>query len=368
MARRMPHLLLLEAVQAPKVAWKQVHRVDGVLADDIDVTLRDGSELTLSVAQASPKVVLAVEFGTDLPGAGIVPVEWRWRGWRPHAELGAIPGGQTVLIDGVPFQEVAFASFTGSSRRPSLLGMPATRLPDRVSTFTATSPTPLPATGEVKPGVHVFDVGGFVVLAVEFRDFVVAVEAPGVHPGFEGIPARPGSTQVSSDFLAAIEKAVPSKPIRFLVLSHHHSDHIGGSRLFARRGATILAAPGHRAAIARAATEPSGPAARIETVARRRTITDGSRTLEILNTGPNPHTDENLVVWLPVERIAFQGDLFYYATGQVFPPSGRAAMNRFFADWLLKHNLEPEAVYGVHSAGAAGPAMLELARQGSGGR
>ena len=33
-----------------------------------------------------------------------------------------------------------------------------------------------------------------------------------------------------------------------------------------------------------------------------------------------------------------------------------------------KQALEPDAVYGVHSAGAAGPALLELALRGSGGR
>ena len=368
MARRVPHLLLLDAVQAPKVFWKRINRIDGAASDEVVVTMGDGSELTLSIAQASPRVVHAVEFRTDLPGAGNVAVVWHWRNWRPHAELGAIPSGQTISIDGVPFQEVAFASFGGSSRRPSVLGMPAPPARDRVSTFTATSPTPLPATGEVKPGVHVFDVSGFVVMAVEFREFLVAVEAPAVHPGFEGIPARPGATQVSADFLAAIGKAMPSKPIRFVVVSHHHSDHLGGAGLFARVGATMLVAPGDRTAVARAVGATSDRPARIETVGRRRTISDGSRSIEILNTGPNPHSAENLVVWLPAERIAFQGDLFYYAIGQPFPPSGRAAMNRFFAEWLRRQALEPDAVYGVHSAGAAGPALLELALRGSGGR
>jgi glyoxylase-like metal-dependent hydrolase (beta-lactamase superfamily II) len=219
-------------------------------------------------------------------------------------------------------------------------------------------PAPLPATGEVAPGVHVLDVNGFVVMAVEFRDFVLAVEAPAVHPGFESIPARPGSAQVTADALAAMAKVLPATPIRFLVVSHHHSDHLGGAGLFARAGATILTAPGHRGAVAKAASDRS---ARIETVSRQRTITDGERTVEILNTGDNPHSGENLVVWLPRERIVFQGDLFYYSAGQVFPPSGRDAMNRFFAGWLRERRIEPKAIYGVHSSGAAAPALLELA-------
>ena len=63
----------------------------------------------------------------------------------------------------------------------------------------------------------------------------------------------------------------------------------------------------------------------------------------------------------------FQGDLFYYSAGDVFPPSGRAAMNRFFAGWLRERRIEPEAIYGVHSSGAAAPALLELALKPSGG-
>ncbi len=84
----------------------------------------------------------------------------------------------------------------------------------------------------------------------------------------------------------------------------------------------------------------------------------------VLNVGPNPHTAENLIVWLPEERIVFQGDLFYYAEGAPFPPSGRATMNIFFASWLDSAGIRPAAVYGVHNRGAAGPAALARARAG----
>jgi glyoxylase-like metal-dependent hydrolase (beta-lactamase superfamily II) len=363
MARRMPHLLLLEAASAAKHVWQPTRRAGNRALDAVSVTLADGSDLTLLFTQGSPRVLHAVEFQTVLPGAGEVPIAWEFRNWRRHADLGSVPGGLTISIDGVPFQEVAFTTFTSTPDRPSILGLPAARHDDPAGIVNL--PPPLPATGEVKPGVHVLNVNGFVVMAIEFRDFVVAVEAPAVHPGFESIPARPGSTQVTSDALAAFAKIVAAKPIRFLVVTHHHSDHLGGAALFARTGATILTATGHRAAVAKAVAGDG--AARIETVSRQRTITDGERTIEILNTGENPHTGENLVVWLPRERILFQGDLFYYSAGDVFPPSGRAAMNRFFAGWLRGRRIEPEAIYGVHSSGAAAPALLELALKPSGG-
>jgi glyoxylase-like metal-dependent hydrolase (beta-lactamase superfamily II) len=157
---------------------------------------------------------------------------------------------------------------------------------------------------------------------------------------------------VSPRFVSLIHATVPGKPIRYVVISHHHSDHLGGLRAFAGEGATVIVAPAHAAA-ARIITD-----ATIETVASHRVITDGTRSLEIWNVGSNPHTDENLFVWLPTEGVLFQGDLFYYGKGDPFPPSGRQTMNRFFARWLEAHGIAPRAIYGVHNAGAAGPQRL----------
>jgi hypothetical protein len=67
---------------------------------------------------------------------------------------------------------------------------------------------------------------------------------------------------------------------------------------------------------------------------------------------------ENLLFWLPAERILFQGDLFYYSEGDAFPPSGRETMNRFFAGFLSEKGIEPLAIYGVHNEGAAPPERL----------
>lgn len=53
-----------------------------------------------------------------------------------------------------------------------------------------------------------------------------------------------------------------------------------------------------------------------------------------------------------------QGDLFYYAEGSAFPPSGRETMNRFFAGFLRDKGLAPLAIYGVHNDGAVPPELL----------
>jgi glyoxylase-like metal-dependent hydrolase (beta-lactamase superfamily II) len=355
LARRIPHLLLLDAAASDRVRWKWSRRVRGILEDVVEVSLPEGTVIDLWIPRDGP--LRGTEFRTALPGAGEIPVAWEWSGWRADAQLAMVPAAHTVTIDGVPFQEVTYSRFGLSAESPALLTAPdAASIRPSHPSADPPPPSALPATGDVAPGVFVANVGGFVVMSVEFADFVVAMEAPAVHPGFEGIPAQPGATRPSEEWLQTAVARSSGKPIRYLVVSHHHSDHLGGAAFFANDGATVLVPPGDRDAARRAA----GSRARIEVISDRRIITDGTRSLEVLNVGDNPHTTGNLAVWLPRERIIFQGDLYYYNAGMPFPPSGRDAMNRFFSRWLRDRGIAPVAVYGVHSSGAAGPEALAI--------
>jgi glyoxylase-like metal-dependent hydrolase (beta-lactamase superfamily II) len=69
------------------------------------------------------------------------------------------------------------------------------------------------------------------VLFVAFNDHVLVIEAP------EQILYAGNSTQA----LAKIKETVPVKPIKYLVLTHHHSDHAGGFREYVNEGTTIVA-------------------------------------------------------------------------------------------------------------------------------
>jgi hypothetical protein len=99
-------------------------------------------------------------------------------------------------------------------------------------------------------------------------------------------------------------------------------------------------------------------AGNVEVVRDQRTISDSTRSVVIYNVGENPHTAHNLFVWLPRERIGFQGDLFYYEQGAADIPSDRRPISVFFARWLREKELSPRAVYGVHNFGAAGSEIL----------
>ena len=80
-------------------------------------------------------------------------------------------------------------------------------------------------------------------LAVEFKDYIVAVEAPGSSEGADKVIAR-------------IKEAIPGKPIRYVAMTHHHGDHIGGLRSFIAEGATVITTQTNRKVVEAMAAAP----------------------------------------------------------------------------------------------------------------
>jgi glyoxylase-like metal-dependent hydrolase (beta-lactamase superfamily II) len=149
--------------------------------------------------------------------------------------------------------------------------------------------------------------GGYNVMAVEFADHIVALEAP-------------LSSQVGEQAIAEIKKAIPNKPIRYVAITHHHGDHSGGLRAFVADGATVVTTP-QNVGFVKGLVESKGlkdglakgaKPLKLEVVeGKKRVFTDGSQTLELHDIGPNPHAREMLVAYLPKHRVLFQGDMFF---------------------------------------------------------
>jgi glyoxylase-like metal-dependent hydrolase (beta-lactamase superfamily II) len=109
---------------------------------------------------------------------------------------------------------------------------------------------------------------------------------------------RPTGGQTYVDEIRKVTQA----PIRYLVYSHHHFDHIAGGKAFKDAGATVVA---HKRAKERLA-QINDPHTVLpdETVDDKRTITLGGTSLELSYHGPN-HSDSTLVMRLPREKIVF---------------------------------------------------------------
>ncbi len=153
---------------------------------------------------------------------------------------------------------------------------------------------------------------------VGFKDHVVVVEAP-------------QNEERSNAVMAKAAELFPGKPIRYVVLSHYHFDHSGGLRGYVAKGVTILTTPGNKSFIEKMAAAPHTirPDAQerekkkpvIETFAGKRVLTDGTRSLELIDVGPNPHVTEMLVAYLPKEKTLFQVDLLSIPLEGPWPPA-----------------------------------------------
>ena len=142
--------------------------------------------------------------------------------------------------------------------------------------------------------VYVFRNGNHQAMFVVTDDGVIATD-----------PVAYGRPQGGEQYVAEIRK-VTDKPIKYLIYSHHHYDHIAGGKAFKDAGATIIA---HRRAKERLAVlqDPATPLPD-ETINTQRVIRLGGTILELSYLGLN-HSDSTLVMRLPKERILFAVDL-----------------------------------------------------------
>jgi glyoxylase-like metal-dependent hydrolase (beta-lactamase superfamily II) len=160
--------------------------------------------------------------------------------------------------------------------------------------------------------------GGYVALAVEFKDHIVVLE--GGQSEARGLAV-----------IAEAKRVIPNKPIRYVVNTHAHFDHASGLAPFAAEGITIIthqnnkdflekALSGERTltgdSLAKANRKP-----KVESAGDKRVLRDDTRTIELHHIKNLEHSDGMLVALLPKERILFTGDFNIPAQGQPVSPA-----------------------------------------------
>jgi glyoxylase-like metal-dependent hydrolase (beta-lactamase superfamily II) len=171
---------------------------------------------------------------------------------------------------------------------------------------------------KIADGVWFLTGGAPLSVLVEFRDHVVIIEAP-------QDAARAEAT------IAAVRRAMPSKPIRYVVNTHHHFDHSGGLRGYAAEGIPILTHEKNkpyfeRILRSRVTLEPdrlarSPRAAVIKAVGDKRVLRDDRMTMELHLLRGNLHAETLLVVYLPKQKLLVQADAFHPRPGAMPLPS-----------------------------------------------
>ena len=147
--------------------------------------------------------------------------------------------------------------------------------------------------------VYVFRYGNHQAMFVVTGDGVIATD-----------PIGYGRPQAVTTYVDEIKK-VTDKPIKYLIYSHHHYDHIAGGQPFKDAGAKIIA---HKRAKERLAVlkDPATPLPD-ETMDKKRTLNLGGTTLELTHVGLN-HSDSSIVMRLPKEKLIFAVDFIPVGT------------------------------------------------------
>src|SRR5262247_3630318 len=112
-------------------------------------------------------------------------------------------------------------------------------------------------------------------------------------------PIGYGRPQAVVTYVDEIKK-VTNQPIKYLVYSHHHFDHIAGGKPFKDAGATIVALRRTQERLAQ--IKDPHTVMPDETFDGHRTITLGDTSLELTFVGLN-HSDNTIVMRLPKEKV-----------------------------------------------------------------
>jgi glyoxylase-like metal-dependent hydrolase (beta-lactamase superfamily II) len=142
---------------------------------------------------------------------------------------------------------------------------------------------------------------------VEMKDYVVVVEGP-------------QNDERAIAVIAEVKKTVPTKPIKYVVNSHHHFDHAGGLGPFVAEGATIITHAINKPFFEQAFAAPrtvspdklaqSGKKATFETLTDKLVLQDDTRTMEIHHIKDNTHDDGLIMAYLPKEKLLIEADAY----------------------------------------------------------
>jgi glyoxylase-like metal-dependent hydrolase (beta-lactamase superfamily II) len=100
-----------------------------------------------------------------------------------------------------------------------------------------------------------------------------------------------------------------------------------------------------------------------ETLSGRRTIGRGARAVEVLDVGPTSHAAAMLAVYVPAEKLLFQGDLLRINEhgGPVVSPDA----NRDLDSIIRRFRLDVRTIGAVHGLNGTVEDLREAIRRGA---
>jgi glyoxylase-like metal-dependent hydrolase (beta-lactamase superfamily II) len=197
---------------------------------------------------------------------------------------------------------------------------------------------------ELSPNVQQVVGGSHNGLIVAMNDYLVIFDAP--------------INEWQSRFTIDAAKAkYPGKPVKYLVLTHHHTDHAGGARTFVAEGASVIVPSPDKAFFEQVFAAPHGViidelqkhrgSATVIEVVDQMTMRDDSEEIRLYNIA-NPHVDGMLVGYMPKDDILWVTDMYSPARDARKSPG---AVNLY--ETLKQLGIKPSRLAGGHGGSAS---------------
>jgi len=195
---------------------------------------------------------------------------------------------------------------------------------------------------DLAPGVSHLTGGTHNSLLVEMKDHLIVFDAP-------------VSNIASQVMLDAAKAKYPGKPVKYLVQTHHHIDHISGARAYAAAGAKVVVGRGVGDYLRHMFTSPHNVRkdalslrprkAEVIEVADKMALADGARTVEVYRID-SAHAEGMLIGYIPDAKLGWVTDIWSPGRDPIVPTAGQREVYQA----VTKIGISPERFAGGHGS------------------
>jgi len=193
--------------------------------------------------------------------------------------------------------------------------------------------------------------GGYGAEVANFKDYIVVIEGP-------------QNDMRAEQIIGEAKRLVPNKPIKYVINTHAHFDHVGGLRAFVAEGSTIVTHKINKAYYEKIFKDPHTlvpdklsqmnpqPKVKIETMTEKKVMTDGEHTIELYHVQGSTHNEGMIIAYLPKQKVLIEADEFNVAQQANAPTP--ANINPYHTNLLAnieRLHLDVDRIIPIHLPG-----------------
>lgn len=174
------------------------------------------------------------------------------------------------------------------------------------------------------------------IMFINMGDYIVLTEAP-IAPA------------VTRSILEVIHTTLPGIPVKYVHLSHFHNDHIAGIAEVVKEGAAIICTEEMKQPVIKMLqnTDPIYNTKKIEfLVCKQKKVLENSRKKLEFYEIPNSHAKGMSFLYLPEEKLIYQGDLLSLPADYYLTPA--IGVTKEFSEFLHQKNIPFTQIIGHH--------------------